>query len=139
MVGCEAEGESHHVSTEDAKLSGCTDEHHLWIGEQSREVGHGADAKEDERWIPSGANASVEDVEHRAVFVDAYFVSELERNVTNQNTKPDWHKQHRFEFMLYRKINEEQTHKQHNQVWSCYIVKSGEFPELLEVLAEKRY
>ncbi len=75
LVGGKAEQEGHHVGTEDAKLSGRTDEHEFGVGDQGREVGHGTDAEEYQRRIPSCAHTVVEDVEHGALLIDADFES----------------------------------------------------------------
>ena len=136
LVRCETDGERHHVCAEDAELGGCADKHQLGIGDQGREVGHGADAEEYQRGIPAGANTVVEDVEHRSLFVDADFEtgSRVERHVADKDAEADGHEQHRFEVFLYGEPDEKQTDKQHHKVARFGIGETCQFPELAQVV-----
>ena len=99
----------HHVGSEDAELGGGSDEHQFRIGYEGREVGHGSDAEEDERGIPSGAYAIVENIEHGALLIYADFEagSGVEGYVANKDTESDGHEEHRFEILLDSEPDEE--------------------------------
>lgn len=137
MVGHEAHGKSHHVGTKDTKLGGSSHKHKLGVSKQRREVGHRTNAQEDERGIPALAYTLIEDVEHRALLIDTNLIAWLERNISNQDTETYWHKQHGLEVMLYRKIDKEQTHTEHDQALGRQrnVVEAGEVPELFEVFS----
>ena len=69
LIRLKSQGKSHHICTEDTKLSCSTHKHKLGIGNQGGEVGHGSNAEEYQRRIPSLAHTLIEDVEHRVVFI----------------------------------------------------------------------
>ena len=135
LVGCETKSESYDVGTKDTELCGSTDEHQLGIGDEGREVGHGTDAKEDQRGIPAGAHAIVKDIEYGTLFVDTDFKTGfgVERYVADEHTEADGHEKHRLEVLLDGKPDEEQAYRQHNKVLPCGVVESCQMPELREV------
>ena len=70
FVGSKAPKKSKHISPKDTKLRCRPNEHELGIGDKSREVGHRSDAQENKRRIPALPHPLVEDIEHRALFVN---------------------------------------------------------------------
>ena len=59
-----------HVSTKDTELSGSAQQQALGVGDQGCEVGHGADAEEDQRRVDAQLDAHVEHIGQAAVVQD---------------------------------------------------------------------
>ena len=133
----EAPLQGNHVGTEDAKLGSRTDEQQLGVGYQCREVRHGTDTQEDERRIPAGRDALIQDVEHRAFFVDADLQPgvHVEGNVTYQDTEADGDEQHRLEFLGNGQVDEEQTYHEHDEMSRRGVGKPRIGPEVGQVVA----
>ena len=138
MAGIEAHLQGDDVSTEDTELSGCTDQHQLWIGNQGREVGHGTDTEEDQRRIPTLLHTLIEDVQHGALLVDTQLqTSVFERNITDQDTEADGDQQHRLELIANRQEDEQQADEQHHDVPRRRVRESCVGEEDLNVLHQE--
>ena len=139
LVGREADSESHHVCSEDTELGGGSDKHKLGVGDECGEVGHGTDAQKDERGIPAGSHAVVENVENRPFFVDADFEAgfSVERYITDKYAEAYGHQQHGLEVLFDGQPDEEQAYGKHHEVAELGVGKTGELPELQQVVIEK--
>ncbi len=139
LVWCEAQQKCHHICTKNTELCGRSDEHQLRIGDEGRKIGHGADAEEDERRIPAGRHAVVENVEHRAFLVNAHFKTGggVERDIADENAEANRHQEHGFEILLDSKPYEEKTYGKHHEVAELSVGETSQFPELTQVVKQK--
>ena len=71
------------------------------IGQKGREVGERTNAQEDKRRIPAVANAGIEEVEYRVIFVQSDFKTYgLEGNVAEDDAESDGNQQQRLKVLL---------------------------------------
>jgi hypothetical protein len=139
LVWFEAERERNHVCSEYTELCGGTYKHQLRVGNECREVRHGAYTEEYQRRIPAHADTLVEDVEHRIVFIQAYFETGVgaERYVSEYYSQSDGYEKQRLKVFLDGKIDECRTHNDHDQITRSGVYEACVGKELVEVLNQK--
>ena len=79
----------------------------------------------------------VEDIEHRALLVDAYLQSRIERDVADENTESDGHQQQRFKFILDAQEDEHQADNNHPEMVHGEVGEAGVFQKLDQLRGHK--
>ena len=69
LVRLESQGQGYHISPENTELGGSTDQQKLRVGYQRREIRHGTDTEEDQRWVPPGFHTLIEEIQHGIILV----------------------------------------------------------------------
>ncbi len=73
----------------DAHLGGGAEQHEFGPCQHGREIGHGAQPQEDDRWVKTGGHTEIEVVQDAVVFIDTKTETLKKRYVTNYYAKAD--------------------------------------------------
>ena len=129
-----AKGTGGGVGREDTDLRGRAQEQALRVGNQGAEVGHGADADEDQAGVEAGLDADVKDVEQSAAREDGAVVMEggvafvhegapqlgvikvAAGQVGQQHTESDTNQKQGLELLMDAQPQQEEGDKDHHQV-----------------------
>ena len=133
LVGIESQEKCQEISSEYSCLCGGTDKQQPGLGYEGREVSHCADAKEDERRVPSLLDSLVERVQHRTVLVDTYVQSREHGDVPYDHSETDGDEEQGLPPFLDGYRNEQDADQDHGDVLPCRVGEPGEIPELLEI------
>ena len=81
------EGEGEQVGSEYSHLGGGSDQQQPWLGDQRREIRHGSDSEEYERWVPTLLDSLVQNIQYGAVLM-RNLGQELDQEHTTEYPRP---------------------------------------------------
>jgi len=111
LVEVEAEQQRQDQGAEDAELSCCTEQHHPGILQQRSEIGHGADADENQQREELVVHPGFLQHREHAVVGD----HRRERQIGENRPGADGNEQHRFVFLDDRQIDQEAADRDHQE------------------------
>ena len=140
MMPMEAVGEAEELSAdkgeEDAQLCGSAQQQAGGAGDQRGEVGHGADAEEDQRGVNAQLDTQINVVRHAAggtqqrpvdvvgfVDEDVHVEDAVQGQVGHQHTKADGQQQQGFKLLGDGEVQQHASHDDHNGVFPAAFDK----------------
>ena len=137
----EAEDLSADKGEEDAQLCGSAQQQAGGAGDQRGEVGHGADAQEDQRGVNAQLDAQVDVVRHAAggtqqgpvdvvglVDEDVHVENAVQRQVGHQHAKADGQKQQRLKLLGNGQVQQHAGHGDHDGILPAALDKEDLCP-----------
>ena len=132
FLGIKAQGDGGCESPEDTDLSGGSQKHQFGVGDQVGEVGHRADAQEDQRRVNAQFDTLVQVVHHRAFFLRVHADVFRSGNVAQDHTETDGNQQQGFESPEDGQHDVGKADDDHDEVSVVDVGERGGFQEVLK-------